>query len=77
MFWSKKKKLIENKGSDNAQLLFHTRMQIIKSIADKNMKKAQCGGHFPIRDHVVIEWEELLKIWDIADKALVETPVED
>ena len=76
MFWAKKKKLVENKGSDNAQL-FKRRMQIIKSIADKNMKTAQCGGHFPIRDHVVIEWEELLKIWDIADKALFETPVED
>jgi hypothetical protein len=73
MFWSKKKPA---KGNDNLKL-FEKRMQIIKTIADRNMKPAQCGKHFPVRDSVVVSWEDLLKIWDIADKALVETPVED
>lgn len=73
MFW--KTKPID-KGSENMEL-FETRMKIIKKIADRNMQKAQCGGHFPVRDDVVVPWEDLLKIWDVADKALHETPVED
>lgn len=42
MFFRKKK---IDKGSDNMKL-FKSRMKIIKQIADRNMQKAQCGGHF-------------------------------
>jgi len=72
MFWKKP----NDKGCENMKL-FEKRMKIIKQIADRNMQKAQYGGHFPVRDDVVVSWEDLLKIWDIADKALHETPVED
>ena len=74
MFWKTPKKKYQ--GNDNLEL-FKKRMRAIKLIADQNMAKAQCGGHFPVRDDVVVAWEDLLRIWDIADKALVETPVED
>ena len=73
MFWSTKP---IDKGSDNAKL-FEKRMKIVKQIAHRNMQKAKYGGHFPVRDDVVVSWEDLLKIWDIADKVLHETPVED
>lgn len=56
-------------------ILFEKRMIAIKRIADEHMKSAQYGGHFPVRDEVLVPWEELLLIWDIADKALHETPV--
>lgn len=56
---------------------FENRMKTIKKIADRNMEKACPSGKFlPVRDSVVISYEDLLRIWDIADKALWETPVE-
>lgn len=56
---------------------FEKRMSIIMAIADQNMKKAQYGGHFPIVENVMVKWEDLLKIWDLAELAKSETPVED
>jgi hypothetical protein len=70
----KKKKI--TKSNDNLKL-FEKRMRAIKTIADHNMETAQYGKHFPVRDSVVVSWEDLLKIWNIADLALAETPVED
>ena len=56
---------------------FEKRMSIIMKIADTNMKKAQYGGHFPIVENVMVKWEDLLKIWNLAELAKSETPVED
>lgn len=55
--------------------VFEIRMREIKRIADRNMRTAQYGKSIPIRDEVVVPWNDLLVIWDLADKALSETPV--
>lgn len=56
---------------------FEKRMSIIIQIANKNMDKANAGKKFPVRDTVVVECEDLLKIWNLAELAKSETPVED
>lgn len=56
---------------------FEKRMSTIMKIADRNMKKAQYGGHFPIVENVMVKWDDLLNIWNLAELAKSETPVED
>ena len=45
-------------------------MDEIKTIADSYMKKVEYtkGRMFPVRDTVVVNYEDLLRIWDIADR---------
>lgn len=56
---------------------FKNRMRFIQRISDKHMESAQYGKLHPVREHVVMPWEDLLKIWNIANLAESETPVED
>lgn len=58
-----------------SQLTFDNRMTSIKNIANKHMKSAQYGRHFPVREDVLVPWEDLLRIWNIADLAKSETVV--
>lgn len=59
------------------QQSFDTKMDAIMRIANKNMKQAELRkGGLPVRDHVVVPYEDLLKIWDIASNAKDITPVQ-
>ena len=58
------------------QALFDRRMNRIKELANQNMKQAELKNGLPVRQHVVVPYEDLLKIWDIADRAKTETPVQ-
>lgn len=58
------------------QALFDKRMNRIKELANKNMKQAEFKNRQPVREHVVVPYEDLLKIWDIADRAKCNTPVQ-
>lgn len=71
--WPFKKK--KEKPNTENQKTFDRRMDNIKTIADRLMKPAQCGGHFPVRDTVVVHWADLLNIWDIADRTKFDTEV--
>lgn len=55
--------------------LFRARLTSIIRVADRNMKKAQYGSVFPVRDDVVVPIDDLLKIWDISHRVLSDTPV--
>jgi hypothetical protein len=57
------------------QEVFDSRMNQIKELANKNMKQAEFRN-LPVREHVVVPYEDLLKIWDIADRAKLETPIQ-
>jgi len=57
--------------------LFVYRMKRIKGIANKYLDDAQLTSRpFPRKDNLVVTYDDLLHIWDIADLALCETPVE-
>lgn len=56
---------------------FKRRMQLIQQITSREMEKAQYGKHFPVRESVVVNHDTLLGIWDLANLAENETPVED
>jgi hypothetical protein len=56
---------------------FKKRMQIIQKLANDRMKTAQYDKPYPIREHVLVPWNEMLAIWDLANLAESETPVED
>jgi hypothetical protein len=58
------------------QAAFDTRMNAIMRIANENMKKAELGRGLPVKDHVVVPYDDLLKIWDIAENAKFITPVQ-
>jgi hypothetical protein len=58
------------------QALFDHRMNRIKELANQNMKKAEYKNGLSFMDHVVVPYEDLLKIWDIADRAKSDTPVQ-
>lgn len=58
------------------QALFDRRMNRIKELANQNMEQAELKNGLPVRDHVVVPYEDLLKIWDIADRAKSDTPVQ-
>lgn len=68
-----KKKGVHDKDH---QKIFSKRMQNIMIIADENMKSAQYGKTSPVRDTVLVLWDDLLNIWDIAEQTQNETPVE-
>jgi hypothetical protein len=40
----------------------------IKSIANRHMKSGEMPNGIPKKSHVVVPYEDLLRIWDIADK---------
>lgn len=63
--------------NDRKSTRFEKRMSIIMQIANKNMNQANAGKKFPVRETVVVRWEDLLKIWELAELAKSETPVED
>lgn len=56
---------------------FKKRMQIIQKLTNDRMKTAQYDKPYPIREHVLVPWNEMLAIWDLANLAEMETPVED
>ena len=47
------------------------------NIANRNMKKGELPkGHCNL-EHVLVPWEDLMKMWDIAERIQSETPIED
>ena len=59
------------------QAKFDTQMDAIMRIANQNMKQAELRkGGLPVREHVVVPYDDLLKIWDIASHAKEMTPVQ-
>lgn len=42
------------------------RVKIIQKICNENMKSAELGGSFPKKEHVVVKYDDLLRIWDNA-----------
>lgn len=58
------------------QATFDKRMKTIMWLANKNMAQAELIRGLPVRDHVVVPYDDLLKIWDIADRAKTDTPVQ-
>ena len=79
MFWKKPK--TENltnreRYQRENQANFEKRMRAIMQIANRNMEKTQCGKHLPVRDTVVVPYNDLLRIWDIAERAKSETSVQ-
>jgi len=59
------------------QKSFDTKMDAIMRIARNNMKQAELGKErLPVREHVVVSYDDLLKIWDIASNAKELTPVQ-
>lgn len=77
MFWKRKPKKLTNREKMKLenQNNFEKRMRAIIHIANKNMKKAKYGTLSPVRDTVVIKYDDLLKIWDIAERAKSDTMV--
>jgi hypothetical protein len=73
--WPFKKKKKKKQIDTTNQMLFDRRMDNIKTIADRLMQPAQCGQTFPVRTSVVVDWADLLNIWDIADRAKSDTGV--
>ncbi len=76
LFTTKAKKRMQERFQREDQVKFDAKMDAIKHLANKNMKKAEVGRFFPVRDHVVVSYDDLLKIWDIADRAKMGTPVQ-
>lgn len=58
------------------QALFDQRMNRIKELANKNMKQAELKNGLPVRKHVVVPYDDLIRIWDIADRAKSDTLVQ-
>lgn len=53
------------------------RCQAIMNIANQNMKKGELPKGHRNLEHVMVPWEDLLKMWDIAERIQSETPIED
>ncbi len=52
------------------QKAFESQMQSIKDISDIAMKQAHPGGcTFPVRKTVTVDYNLLMRIWGIADRA--------
>lgn len=43
------------------------RIQIIQQICNRNMATAEGRNKLPIKSHVVVPYEDMLRIWDNAD----------
>ena len=43
------------------------RLEVIKKIANRHMTAAEMPNGIPAKRHVVVPYEDLLRIWDIAD----------
>lgn len=58
------------------QAKFDTQMNTIMQISSQNMKQAELRRGLPVREHVVVPYEDLLKIWSIASNAKEITPIQ-
>ena len=67
-------KICDDFGQNNKNI-FEKRMKTIMNIANENMNKAHYGRVFPVRNNVVVSYNDLLKIWDIAERAKADTVV--
>ncbi|ANJ20752.1 hypothetical protein HYO99_gp18 [Roseobacter phage RD-1410W1-01] len=45
-----------------------SRIKIIQGICNRNMATAEGRNKLPIKSHVVVPYEDMLRIWDNADK---------
>jgi len=73
----KRRRALYERYQREDQQSFDTKMDAIIRIASKNMKQAELRkGGLPVRDHVVVPYDDLLKIWDIASEAKLITPVQ-
>lgn len=43
------------------------RAETIKTIANRNMKTGETSKGLPVKEHIVVPYEDMLRIWDIAD----------
>ncbi len=45
------------------------RVKTIEKIANRHLDSARLGGpHYNVKEHVLISYEDLLKIWDLAGR---------
>lgn len=73
----KRRRAVFERYQREDQQSFNTKMESIMRITNKNMKQAELRkGGLPVRDHVVVPYEDLLKIWNIASNAKDITPVQ-
>lgn len=83
LFWNDYQRAVEREKyyktypDQRESVRFKNRMSTIMRIADINMNQAKAGRGFPVRDTVIVKYEDLLKIWDIAERSRSDTPVED
>ena len=46
----------------------YAKAEKIKSIANRHMRSGELPNGIPIKSNVIVPYEDLLRIWDIADK---------
>lgn len=71
----RKKELDLDFGQTNRSV-FDKQVKAIIVISDRLMKTVHFGSPFPVRETVVVPYEDLMKIWSIASE-LKYTPVEE
>ncbi|ANJ20668.1 hypothetical protein HYO98_gp11 [Dinoroseobacter phage DS-1410Ws-06] len=57
-----------NKYDDEDHAKRMSRVRIIQNICNQNMKTAELGKPFPKKEHVVVRYDDLLRIWDNAGR---------
>lgn len=77
MTWKKSRnQILSERFMREEQEKFELRMKRIMALADTAMKQAHPGDStFPVRSSVVVDYDRLLMIWDIAERAKSETCV--
>ncbi|ANJ20819.1 hypothetical protein RDp07_gp08 [Roseobacter phage RD-1410Ws-07] len=57
-----------NKYDDEDHAKRMSRVRIIQNICNQNMKTAELGKPLPVKDYVVVKYDDLIRIWDNAGR---------
>lgn len=59
---------MRNRYDDEDHAKRMSRVRIIQNICNQNMKTAEGRNSLPIKEHVVVPYDDLLRIWDNAGR---------